>query len=115
MDFTQGPNTMSPASMALLLSKLYAGTLLNKQHTQALLSYMLNTNNETLIPAALPKNYTTYHKYGDLDDELHDAAIIVHGNQKFAVVIYTKGSGLVATRTKLIHEVTQAIVSTYSL
>ncbi len=115
MDFTQGRNTMSPSSMALLLAKLYKGELLNAKHTKTLLGYMRKTNNETLIPAALPKNYTTYHKYGDLDDELHDAAILVHGNTKYVLVIYTKGTGSTASRTSLIHGITKAIIKSYSL
>lgn len=115
LDFTQGPNTMSPSSMALLLSKLYAGELLNKEHTKTLLSHMRKTNNETLIPAAVGKNITTYHKYGDLDDELHDAAVVVSGSKKYALVIYTKGPGSVANRTTLIHEITDAVTRQYDI
>ena len=115
LDFTQGPNTMSPSSMSLLLAKLYSGKLLNKEHTKTLLSYMKKTNNETLIPAAVGKGITTYHKYGDLEDELHDAAVLVHGTTAYAVVIYTKGTGSVASRTTLIHNLTKSIIAAYNI
>ena len=115
MDFTQGPNTMSPSSMALILAELYNGELLNAEHTKTLLGYMRNTNNETLIPAAVGKSITTFHKYGDLDDELHDAAILVHGQTKYTLVIYTKGTGSTASRTNLMHSITKAVIQAYGL
>jgi len=48
-------NTLTPAEMATIVSRLYSGTLLNADHTAELLSYMQDTNYETLIPAAVPE------------------------------------------------------------
>lgn len=106
-------NTLSPASMATLLGKLYSGKLLNKADTQQLLSYMQQTNDEALIPAAVDSTITVYHKYGLLDGELHDAAILTDGNRSYALVIYTKGADDSddAQRTTTIHQLTQTIVS----
>lgn len=106
-------NTLSPASMASLLTKLYSGQLLNKDNTAQLLSYMQHTNDDELIPAAVGTNITVYHKYGLLNGELHDAAILTDGNKSYALAIYTKGADDSddAQRTQTIHRLTQAVVS----
>jgi len=105
-------NLLSPASLATLLSKLYAGKLLNQTDTAQLLSYMQNTNDDTLIPAAVSPDITVYHKYGLLDGNLHDAAILTKGDKAYVLVIYTKNTDDSddAQRTTLIHQLTQAIV-----
>lgn len=104
-------NTLTPAEMATILSRLYAGTLLNAGDTAQLLSYMQDTNYETLIPAAVPAGITVFHKYGLLGGELHDAAILTQGDAAYALVIYTKGQNLtdIPERTEVIHQLTQAV------
>jgi beta-lactamase class A len=104
-------NTLSPAEMATILARVYSGTLLDAGHTAQLLSYMQDTNYETLIPAAVPEGITVFHKYGLLNAELHDAAILAQGNTAYALVIYTKGQGLSddPERTEVIHQLTQAV------
>lgn len=106
-------NTLSPASMASLLTKLYSGRLLNKDDTAQLLSYMQHTNDDALIPAAVNTGITVYHKYGLLNGELHDAAILTDGDQSYALVIYTKGvdDSDDAQRTQTIHQLTHTITS----
>lgn len=113
IDYDEPNNTLSPKEMAMLLAKLYKGSLLNQADTQQLLGYMQKTNDETLIPAALPSSVTVYHKYGLLDDELHDASIIVDNNQAYSFVIYTKNSDGIVTddpRVDIIHQLTRTIV-----
>ena len=104
-------NTLTPAEMATIVSGLYSGSLLNAGDTAQLLSYMQDTNYETLIPAAVPEGITVFHKYGLLADELHDAAVLAQGNTAYALVIYTKGQDLsdVPERTEVIHQLTQAV------
>jgi beta-lactamase class A len=104
-------NTLTPAEMASILSGVYSGTLLNAEDTAQLLSYMQDTNYETLIPAAVPDGITVFHKYGLLDDELHDAGILTKDGTAYALVIYTKGQSLsdVPERTEVIHQLTQAV------
>ncbi|MFJ4261647.1 serine hydrolase [Paenarthrobacter nicotinovorans] len=105
-------NTLTPADMARILGRLYSGSLLNAEDTTQLLSMMQNTNDETLIPAAVPGDVTVYHKYGELGGELHDAAILDKDGHSYALVVYTRGEdlGSVAERTDIIHEVTQVVV-----
>ncbi|WP_347110917.1 serine hydrolase [Paenarthrobacter sp. S56] len=104
-------NTLTPADMAHILGRLYSGSLLSAADTTQLLSTMQNTNDETLIPAAVPAGVTVYHKYGELDGELHDAAILDKAGTAYALVVYTKGEdlGSVPERTNIIHQVTQVV------
>jgi beta-lactamase class A len=106
-------NTLTPTEMAGILADLYTGKLLNQQDTDQLLSYMQNTNYETLIPAAVPAGITVFHKYGLLDDELHDASILAKGNRAYAFVVYTKGQDEsdIPARTDVFHQLTQAVAN----
>ncbi|WP_311381044.1 serine hydrolase [Arthrobacter sp. ISL-85] len=107
-------NTLTTAGMARILADLYEGKLLNQEHTQQLLSYMQDTNDEDLIPAALPAGVSVFHKYGLLNGELHDAAILATATRSVVLVIYTKGSDLsdVPQRTDVIHQITAAVART---
>lgn len=109
--YDSAANTLATAGMAHILGDLYDGKLLNPEHTQQLLSYMQDTNNEDLIPAALPAGVTVYHKYGLLDGELHDAAILATPTRSLVLVIYTKSADLtdVPQRTEMIHDITSAV------
>lgn len=107
-------NTLTAADMAGILAKLYSGSLLDGEHTAQLLSYMQGTNYESLIPAAVPDGIEVFHKYGLLDDELHDAAVLAQDGSAYALVIYTKGASLadVPERTEVIHQLTAAVTAT---
>ncbi|MCZ9882998.1 serine hydrolase [Arthrobacter sp. B2a2-09] len=106
-------NTLTPSEMASIMAGLYGGKLLNQQDTAQLLSYMQNTNYESLIPAAVPAGITVFHKYGLLDDELHDASILTNGTSSYAFVVYTKGQDEsdIPARTDIFHQLTQAVVN----
>jgi beta-lactamase class A len=104
-------NTLTPAEMAKVLAGLYSGTLLDPDDTAQLLSYMQDTNYETLIPAAVPAGITVFHKYGLLDGELHDAGILAKDGSSYALAVYTKGedTGDIPQRTEIIHQLTEAV------
>ena len=111
VDYDPETNTLTPAEMATILAGVYSGTLLNAEDTAQLLSYMQDTNYETLIPAAVPDGITVFHKYGLLNAELHDVGILTQGGTAYALVIYTKGAGLSddPERTEVIHQITQTV------
>lgn len=112
--YDEANNSLTPRAMATLLAKLYKGSLLNHADTTQLLGYMQQTNDEALIPAALPQDITVYHKYGELDGELHDASIIVKNGRAYAFVIYTQKSAHDTrpdNRISLIHQLTQTTVT----
>lgn len=83
-------NLLTPAEMALVLKKLYAGDLLTADNTDRLLGYMQETNNEDLIPAGSQAGVEVFHKYGKLGGAVHDAAVLSYGGSAFVLVIYTE-------------------------
>jgi beta-lactamase class A len=105
-------NTLSPAETARILTLLYTGRLISPAHTAELLSYMQNTNYETLIPAAVPPGITVFHKYGLLNGNLHDASILVQGQRAYAFVVYSLGASVteIPVQTTIIRQLTQAVV-----
>ncbi|MFO0971363.1 MAG: serine hydrolase [Candidatus Saccharimonadales bacterium] len=106
-------NIITASDEALLLQKLYQRTLLSEDNTTLLLSYMQQTNNEAMIPQVIPDGAVLYHKYGQLEDRLHDAAIIDYQNRPIVVVIYTKGGASdgsnYQSRVALIRQIAQTI------
>ncbi|HUC89775.1 MAG TPA: serine hydrolase [Patescibacteria group bacterium] len=116
-NWTAYPNTLTAADEATLLAKLYQGKLLNASNTKLLLSYMENSDNQDLIAAALPSSATLYHKYGELEGELHDAAIIKYNGHTFALVIFTNNEQEslddYTSSASYIQELTAAVINTY--
>jgi beta-lactamase class A len=103
-------NLMTPAEMALLLQQLSSGKLLNAEHTDELLGYMQQTNNERLIPAAVDPDITVHHKYGEVEGYVHDAAILSSGGRSYALAIYTWGEDAESeARLGVIHELTRKV------
>lgn len=104
-------NLLTAADMALILKKLYAGELLDKDNTDQLLSYMQDTNDEDLIPAGSRAGVAVHHKYGELSGELHDAALLSYGGSTFALVIYTENRDGVADdgQAEVIRDLTRAV------
>lgn len=111
-------NLMKPADQALLLEKVYKHELVNEDHTALMLSYMQDTNNEDMIPVVVPADATFWHKYGQLDDRLHDGAIVEYKNRPLVLVIYTKGGGntygaIYTARTQMIQQIAQSVFDTF--
>lgn len=104
-------NLLTPEEMARTLELLYTGRLLNARHTAQLLSYMQNTNFETLIPPAVPPGIEVFHKYGLLYGNLHDASILVKGGRAFVFVVYTRGLSYsdMGPRTWIIQQLTRTV------
>ncbi|MCO4261740.1 metallo-hydrolase family protein [Pseudarthrobacter sp. MDT3-26] len=118
IDVTYDPevNTLSTAEMAHILAELFEGRLLDQEHTEQLLSYMQDTNYENLIPATVPDGVTVFHKYGLLDNELHDAAVLLMSSGSYVLVVFTKGADLsdIPERTVVIKEITKAVTAALS-
>ena len=101
---------METGLMADVLKQLSTGKLLNAEHTQELLGYMQQTNNERLIPAAVGPGITVQHKYGQLEGYLHDAAILSSGDRSYALTLYSWGEdGGSEKRLAMIHELTDVV------
>ena len=102
----------STPDMARLLQLLYEGKLMNDEHRAMVYGYMSSTTMNELIPPALPDDAVIYHKYGQIEGVLHDAAIVEYQGHKFVLVVYTNNSAGDATRysaqVTLIHDITTA-------
>lgn len=110
-------NTMNAQDMALLLYKLYQKQLVNADHTNLILNYMQNTNNEDMIPVVTPSGGNLFHKYGQLDDRLHDVSILEFKNRPLVLVVYTKAqpgqdTGY-NTRITMIQQIASSIFETF--
>jgi beta-lactamase class A len=90
-NYTNQGNTATSDDIALLVTKLYKGTLLNQTHTSLLLGHMAIANRTDYIKAVVPAGAKFYHKAGWLEDRAHDAAIIDNGSHPYVLVIFTNG------------------------
>lgn len=115
--YDSATNTIASSDMALFLSQLYEGKILNASHTQLLLSHMEQADMNQYIPAAVPAGFTTYHKAGYLEDRLHDVAIIKDDDRTFVLVIFTKDAVPYdfVNGTTIMHEVTSAAINAFLL
>jgi beta-lactamase class A len=113
INYDRTVNLLTPAETARTLELLYSGQLLNPANTGQLLSFMQNTNYETLIPAAVPPGIGVFHKYGLLEGNLHDASILVRDDRVFVFVVYTRGSNLsdMPARAGIIRELTRTVAA----
>jgi len=108
------PNNIqfSTSAMAKMLQLLYQGKLMNADHQALIYGYMAHTTMNRLIPAALPADAIVYHKYGEIDGVLHDAAIVQYQGHNFVLVIYTNNPAssmsLYGSQVSLIHAITAA-------
>jgi beta-lactamase class A len=111
IEYDPEQNLLTPPAMALLLTALSTGKLLNAEHTEELLGYMQETNDEDLIPAAVDPDITVHHKYGVVQGYVHDAAILGSGDRSYAVAIYTWGPDDADSEDRLgiIHKLTREI------
>ena len=111
IEYDRSYNKLTAAETARTLSLLYTGQLLSAPDTAELLSYMQDTNLETLIPAALPPDVVVFHKYGLLYGNLHDASLLVRGGKAYAFVVYTLGRSPaeITSRTRVIHLLTRTV------
>ena len=108
-------NSISTADTARFLQRLYDGELLSPSHTRLLLGYMQNTNYEDLITPAVPGGAQIYHKVGELDDNVNDAAIVTKGPKQVVLVIFTDGHGTEdwPTRAGLMQTIARSVFSAY--
>jgi beta-lactamase class A len=114
-DYNVSTNVLSSDDIASILQKLQDGSLLNSAHATLFRTYMQQANYRSFIVAAAPAGYAVYHKAGEVEDEVHDAAIITHNDQSLILVIFTNGHGMYNwdARTQLIHTITTDVLQTY--
>lgn len=106
-------NYIAVDDINIIVTKLYTGKLLNKTHTQQLLTHMKIANEADYIPPAVPAGINVYHKAGLLEDRVHDAAIIDDGNRAYSLVIFTNGQKRYhkLDRATLFHQITKVTIA----
>lgn len=108
-------NTITAQEAANFLQKMYKGQLVYVKNIDQILPFMQNTENEDLIPPALPTGAVVHHKAGYLYGNLHDIALIEYKDRVFAVAIFTNNSiGNLSDRTSrvnFIHELVKTLFS----
>ncbi len=107
------PNTTTANDVLLMLEKIADPSFTSPTLSEEMLSFMVDTNQEDRIPAALPSDVRVAHKAGSYEDTYGDAGIILleeDGNgaeESFFVVVLAKGTGKDEARGA-IHEVSFA-------
>lgn len=115
-NYNPDTNTITPVSVAMLLSDLYQHKLINKEHTDLVLSYMAQAKEVEFITNTVPANVKVYHKPGYLADRVHDAAIIDNGKRPYVLVIFSKSRSAGYNMTQgetLFKQITLATVDTF--
>lgn len=94
-----GTNKMSAKDVTILLKKLEKGELIDNTNKGKLYSYMMNTESEDFFsPAFKKEDLAFYHKTGKYIGEGHDAAIVLHKDNPFVLVMLSNNN----TSTNLI-------------
>ena len=78
----------TPYEMAALFERIYWGTFLDREKSEALKTALANTIFHDEIPRLLPG--TVMHKVGELDDILCDVGVVDDGENQILISIYTK-------------------------
>lgn len=116
-NYNPDTNTITPTSVAKLLSDMYQEKLINHEHTQLLLSYMAQAKEVDFIIDSVPQGTKVYHKPGYLVDRVHDAAIVDNGNRPYVLVIFSKSHSKgydMAKGETLFKHITQASLSVFN-
>lgn len=108
-------NLISAKDMSKLLTKLYKAELVNEANTKLILGHMRQTNDDSFIPAiAETTDVKVYHKYGWLESNIHDVAVLDSKDKAWVLAIYTnpKDNQQNATISRdLIHTITELVVA----
>lgn len=95
--FGPSPNQTSAGDVALLLERLYNGTLLGPTSTEHFLNLLKSQRINNRLPQGLPAGTTIAHKTGDLYGYLHDAGIVYGPKTDYLVVMMSGQWGNLGT------------------
>lgn len=91
-DLNQNPTITTPADVEKLLELIADGKAVNLDSSVKMLDLMSQQTIRDRIPALLPSSAIIANKTGDLDDVLHDAAVIGTDKSDYIIVLMTKDS-----------------------
>lgn len=102
-------NKTSNKDMAILLADIYDGKITNQAYTQEMLAFMKDSDFEDRLPANLPKTATVYHKIGTGTGTVHDVGVVVDGDTKYYIGIFTSDITDEEQASKLAAEVSRLV------
>ncbi len=82
-------NEMTPLDTLLLLKKLYEGSLLSEVGRDEVIRILCRQQYNEKIPLFLPESLPIAHKTGEVTGVRHDAAIVLHPERPYILVIFT--------------------------
>lgn len=104
-------NKTSAKDMGLLFEKIYNGEVTSPALTRELLDFLSDTDFEDRIPLFLPKDFSVYHKTGDIVGGVHDGGIVDSKTATFSLIVLSSGIGDNELETKkTIGEVAKKII-----
>lgn len=89
----------TPSDMALLLQKLWDGSVVNQGDRNEILGYLTNTIYENWITAGVPKDVKVAHKFGQDAGVMADGGIIETSNPYILVIM---GNGITQQNADLL-------------
>jgi beta-lactamase class A len=89
-NYAGSPLITTPLDIGKLLSVIAAGQAISLDYSVAMLDLMSQQKRVDRIPALLPDEAIVANKTGELDDFLHDAAVIGSPKNTYIMVIMTK-------------------------
>lgn len=81
------PQRTTAADVALLLERLYSGTLLSPSSTDQFIAHMKDQRVNNRLPVGLPAGTSIAHKTGDLYGFVHDAGIVYGPKTDYLIVV----------------------------
>jgi beta-lactamase class A len=81
------PLQTSAGDVALLLERLYKGSLLSPSSSDHFMTFLKEQRVNNRLPAGLPAGTAIAHKTGDLDGYVHDAGIVFGPKTDYLVVV----------------------------
>jgi beta-lactamase class A len=84
-----------------LLKALYFSSVINKKHSQELLTYMTNTTFHDKLPAGVPSSIPVAHKIGVVQDQLYTDCGIVYVPRRHYILCMMSASDEDEARTRM--------------
>lgn len=95
----QDPIITTPRDIGKLLEIISNGQAVNTEASVSMLQLMLAQQKNDRIPVHLPPEVQIAHKTGELDDNIHDAGVVITPENNYVLVIMSKDSGRESIKT----------------
>ena len=84
-------NYTSVKDLGVMFEKIYNGKCIGREEDAAMISILLQQQDNDKIPALLSSNIQVAHKTGELDGAFHDGGIVYNDGQIYIICIMTEG------------------------